>query len=856
MANKSSQRPPLPSPQSLSAVAGQWIEISEPKTGVQMFANLVTGECRWDEPRGPGVAIARASDPSVTQWWELYDQKSQRFYYYCARDQRTVWKRPTADEAVVVPLAKLQILKQKTTSLSPKPSSSGTTTTTTTTSERSTQTEPQTCTRSTQTSGQWSDCSGGGVGGHQMVAEFRNPSLRHYLISEARLTHAMRGVGGGGGGESGTILTGVYDSDDDYADEDVDVDESDVSCDADDEYDCDFSNDDDVSDDDEVSDDDRIDAVVVQRRRDVHNNAIQSPNTRQPVVVVQSVVQTTATTVATHRSPPLPSLPAHQQPTVQCQQQQQQHQPVIKSVSLSQISVPVSGHKTSATSPQPKRMTTLETTTTTTTAAAATTRIPPLPPPPLEVLSSGLSIESFAKENIERHRKLFIGKKVSLKQMLEWSKKSIRKPMISSISDHKLRSEAKLMFRSVQRFMHDIPASLDDSQQQVVIGGQHQQQLSSEAVDDDLLLQLLTTAAQQPILRDELLIQIARQTTRNPSEDSERRGLRLMAACFWYFPPSQKLAPHLRAFLANHTNPEARDSVRRKFEQQLRRSQQSHVVYVRRPHDRQEVRRVLRCVESGFVGVFGERLDDALIDRRLIPWPIVALTEALLRCRGSVDSTNTTAGGGGDESGDQSAGECCEREGVFRCVGDLDEVMRLKIKIDTVITSGDHPDDDIQSSVDLNHLLSDDIDIHVIASGLKLYFRELREPVVPYDHYWEALDAAHDPRRARRLVDRLAPVNRLSLAYLIRFLQVFSAPEHVVTTKMDDANLSMVWAPNLLRASPTAAADCTASASVTNSGQQQQQQDMSSIFERTRSEMSFVRTLIQHLDTSFVSGVR
>ena len=114
-------------------------------------------------------------------------------------------------------------------------------------------------------------------------------------------------------------------------------------------------------------------------------------------------------------------------------------------------------------------------------------------------------------------------------------------------------------------------------------------------------------------------MQIARQTTNNPSEESELRGLRLMCACFWYFPPSAKLAPHLEAFVSSHSNPFAA-IVRRKFEQQLRRSLSSHVVYVRKPHDKEEVARVLRCVDVGHVGVFGETLGDALVEGRLIPW--------------------------------------------------------------------------------------------------------------------------------------------------------------------------------------------------------------------------------------------
>ncbi|XP_057245027.1 rho GTPase-activating protein 39-like, partial [Malurus melanocephalus] len=65
-------------------------------------------------------------------------------------------------------------------------------------------------------------------------------------------------------------------------------------------------------------------------------------------------------------------------------------------------------------------------------------------------------------------------------------------------------------------------------------------------------------------------------------------------------------------------------------------------------------------------------------------------------------------------------------------------------------------------------------------------------------------------------------------------LQVFVQPANVAVTKMDVNNLAMVMAPNCLRC---------------------QSDDPRVIFENTRKEMSFIRVLIQHLDTSFMEGV-
>ncbi len=72
------------------------------------------------------------------------------------------------------------------------------------------------------------------------------------------------------------------------------------------------------------------------------------------------------------------------------------------------------------------------------------------------------------------------------------------------------------------------------------------------------------------------------------------------------------------------------------------------------------------------------------------------------------------------------------------------------------------------------------------------------------------------------------------ISCLCCFVQVFAQPANVAITKMDVNNLAMVMAPNCLRC---------------------QSDDPRVIFENTRKEMSFIRVLIQRLDTSFMDGI-
>lgn len=158
-----------------------------------------------------------------------------------------------------------------------------------------------------------------------------------------------------------------------------------------------------------------------------------------------------------------------------------------------------------------------------------------------------------------------------------------------------------------------------------------------------------------------------------------------------------------------------------------------------------------------------------------------------------------------------------QTEGIFRTPGDIDEVNNLKVQCDNWTAPLDCRDPAVPASL------------------LKLWYRELYEPLIPYEFYYECVENFEDPEAVVEIVSRLPSINRIVLLYLVRFLQVFAAPQNVQATRMDVNNLSMVMAPNFLRCQTTT--------------------DPKIVFENARKEMSFVRTLIQRLDTSEMEGV-
>uniref|UniRef100_A0A8C2X8V4 Rho GTPase-activating protein 24 n=1 Tax=Cyclopterus lumpus TaxID=8103 RepID=A0A8C2X8V4_CYCLU len=128
-------------------------------------------------------------------------------------------------------------------------------------------------------------------------------------------------------------------------------------------------------------------------------------------------------------------------------------------------------------------------------------------------------------------------------------------------------------------------------------------------------------------------------------------------------------------------------------------------------------------------------------------------------------------------------------EGLFRMPGQANLVKELQDAFDC----GEKP------SFDCN------TDVHTVASLLKLYLRELPEPVVPFHKYDDFLactnligkDDEMGIKELRKLVENLPPVNYNLLKYICRFLDEVQSYSGV--NKMSVQNLATVFGPNILR---------------------------------------------------------
>ncbi|KAK1801660.1 hypothetical protein P4O66_022309, partial [Electrophorus voltai] len=430
---------------------------------------------------------------------------------------------------------------------------------------------------------------------------------------------------------------------------------------------------------------------------------------------------------------------------------------------------------------------------------------------------AGADMEDWASKNFNLHTQGLFRRRVSIANMLSWNRGSIKKPMLIT-SDRTIKKEACEMFKLVQAYMGDRPTRLERRH---------------------TALQVVTKCWSMQGLRDELYVQLVRQTTDNLSLRSLEAGWELMAISLAFFSPSPKFRRYLEGYIQRHLEPSNDKKseyalLQRIMEQQDIKNKKNSKSRKKRKQNNEEeeepglpistyakycYRKLQKVAVTGgkkglrkptldeidhgrnaivTPSLFGSALEEImerqgeLFPQRRLPWVQVQLSHCVLALGGA------------------------QTEGIFRVPGDIDEVNALKLQVD-------------QWKIPEN--LSDP---NVPASLLKLWYRELEEPVIPQAFYKQCISHYEDPEAAISVVQSLPELNRLVLCYFIHFLQVFAQPVNVSKTKMDVNNLAMVMAPNCLRC---------------------QSDEPRVIFENTRKEMSFLRMLIVHLDTSFIKGL-
>ncbi|XP_042354618.1 rho GTPase-activating protein 24-like [Plectropomus leopardus] len=171
-----------------------------------------------------------------------------------------------------------------------------------------------------------------------------------------------------------------------------------------------------------------------------------------------------------------------------------------------------------------------------------------------------------------------------------------------------------------------------------------------------------------------------------------------------------------------------------------------------------------------FTGVFGQRLEETVLYERrygvrLVPL-VVEQCVTFIRERG------------------------LHEVGLFRQPGQASLVKELQEAFD----AGERPSFDSST------------DIHTVASLLKLYLRQLPEPLIPYSHYQDFLlcgqklltDRMLVLGELRNLLHELPVANFNLLNFICQFLN--EVQSYSSTNRMSGQNLATVFGPNILRA--------------------------------------------------------
>lgn len=368
--------------------------------------------------------------------------------------------------------------------------------------------------------------------------------------------------------------------------------------------------------------------------------------------------------------------------------------------------------------------------------------------------------------------------KVPLDVVLAWSRNPLPKPMLEKVAGSSHSKSATEMFKQIQMYMGD-------------------RARRNNALPVQVAHQVVTTAWRTPELRDELYLQLSKQTRDNDNVATVEKGWELMAICTNFVPASKQFTPYIEGYIGRHLGDGQQGRVQHYAEHCLKKLIRIHAQGAKKGIHAPTESEVQQAAKNIFdPSMFSSSLEEVMEAQQRfapsdckIPWVVTTLTEAVIQSGGA------------------------KTEGIFRVPGDIDAVNMLKVRLD----KGETVDPGTFGEP------------HIPASTLKLWFRELAEPLIPEDLYDECVNSSKDIPASLAAVAKMPPLNKLLLTYIVRFLQVIGKPENHDVTKMNLENLSMVWAPNFLR--------CPSD-------------DPLQILQFAKREMTFTRNLVQKLDTT------
>ncbi|KAH8924223.1 hypothetical protein BT69DRAFT_98437 [Atractiella rhizophila] len=394
----------------------------------------------------------------------------------------------------------------------------------------------------------------------------------------------------------------------------------------------------------------------------------------------------------------------------------------------------------------------------------------------LQAAIAEFSIDGFAKRYFASRKRGLFRREVPLEELMRFQKSPLSAPLLVIRKDR--RQDALKAFKSVQRVMGDrdslwkgnssSPRSPRGRPSDVTASSS--ETIDSEAAEpwEGTVLEearyLVGLGIEHPELRDELYAQLQKQLSSNPSYLSSFRGWRLLCVFLSTFAPSKQLEGSLRSFINSFaTVKELRIDVVSQYCLHLLNLISERGSRGRVPSNQE----ISFSSESAFSpSTFGEslvssmKMQEAYYPSARVPVILPFLATTIINLGGMTE------------------------EGIFRHSPDAEALFLWRLRIDR----GDYS---YQPEYG---------DVHVASSLLKLYLRELKDPLIPSHLYQRCIDACDDIPRIVKLVRNHFPViNQRVLAFMTNFLQLFLEPQVVAATRLNAQSLAMIFAPSFFR---------------------------------------------------------
>ncbi|KAJ6240843.1 rho gtpase activation protein [Anaeramoeba flamelloides] len=383
-------------------------------------------------------------------------------------------------------------------------------------------------------------------------------------------------------------------------------------------------------------------------------------------------------------------------------------------------------------------------------------------------------IEGFAKqylpnEHEKKSKKGLLRKKPqSFQSQLSYSPNGLQSPLLLFPSEKENKKAIKLFeyllfFMGEKKYVKKLTKKLKKKKKK------KKTTISLTFEQNEAVKKIIRAGLKNKNMRDEIYLQISKQTINNENPNSNIRAWGALCLITESFPPSVQVKEYIHKIFDHFIQTDG-GYIKRyaEYAQMKLKAISKKKSGFSIPSDN-KIRRIYAVPFDPIV--FNVTLEQCMqiqqkfYPNEIIPHILIFLIEKIKQ-------------NGGLQS-----------EGLFRVPGNAKKIAELQDMLD----KGDYEITDKE----MNHPF-------VFASTLKLWLRELNQPIIPFKYVEQIINIKiTNIDEIIQIAEKLPKLNQYSLAYLINFFKQLLNHKTIQKTKMDLQNLVLMFAPNLVRCENT-----------------------------------------------------